>query len=366
MARRRPARFRRVPWDLTTCVAEGAANFRAGRGRSITVVAVVVLAVCGVALGETATVDRIVEDQRRFIAAGGNVVLARGDIDPRSCAALTAHDTVVASAAVRRLPEALQGGLPGQRIPLVVTTAGVVGLAPLVDGTWPVSGELAASTGAAESDDLGTGRLVALGQQTYRVAGVVEMGRIGEDFDSGLVALGWTGQQSDVCVAEATTPATTTLESTLGALVTRAGSTVDVARRIPETAFGVDHPAAYENRSTRLLWLPVGGAVGLLWAAVMTARRSERGLYSSVGADGATTSAIYLVEFGLAVASGVAIALVASVVAVEVGLPDVTSSELARYGTAPGVRVAATALLVGVLVSTTGPREPISELVKDR
>lgn len=347
-------------------MSEGLANFAASRLRTVSMLAIMVLAIGGTAVSEAITIDRIVEDQQRYIAAGGNIILARGDIDVAACLDLTHLEHVIAAAAVRREPESLKLGLPGERAALVTATASVAGLVPLASGQWPVADELIATADAAGERDLTMGRNIAVDGRTITISGVGQTSRLGADFSSGLVAFGPPTITYDTCIIETTTNATEVFERILEGLVARPGATLDTQRRVPQAEFGVDHPADYRERPTRLTWIPAGLAISLFWTVILTARRSERGLYASVGASTSTTTLIYLAEFTAALAVSVVLAGAAAVFFAQVASTSLNASDFLHYGVGPGAKVVAMAAGASLVVTAVAPRKPISELVKDR
>ena len=327
------------------------------------------LAIAGVGIAETQTVARIVTAQQELIAAGGNVIIARGAVDAIACDALTQFDEVIGATAAFREPQAARLGMAGERLSLTHLTTGVSAIVALSEGRWPIDGEVVAAEDTAEDRDYVTGRrfiIATPGKEpaVLVVSGVADLSRLGEEFSSGVAVPTSPDTRANACIIETTTPAASTFEPILAAQVSGPNELVHVTRRIPSSEFRRDYTTDYATRSTRVLWLPVGLAIALFWSALLATRRSERGLYASNGASAATITVIYLSELLISVTGSVALASLISILWAGNSLQQLR--DLTEYGARPGALATLVVIATGTFATATAPRKPISEIIKDR
>jgi len=366
---RRGPKIRHNSWPISSAVREGLMNFATGRFRTLAIVGLSAGLATSVVVTEGTVVSAIVDDQRAFFAAGGNVIIARGNIDPRACQSLTALTEVLGATASTRLATPIDLNVLGERSTLSLYTVGVTSLAPLLDGQWPLGREVVASKADARDRDFMVSRRLALARDVgdapfLTISGVADFSRLGTEFDAGVAQLVPTLDTAEQCIVESTPQTVSILERALPALVTHGSEVIEVRRRVPSSRFGRDHPEDYRRRPTRLSWLPAGAAVGLMWIAVLATRRAERGLYASLGAPSVTITLVYLVEYLAQLTAGLLVAVVAAFVWADI--VELERSSLRFYGLRPGILVFCVAFALGSLATVIGPRVSVAELVKDR
>lgn len=293
-------------WRARTTLGEGMRSFGSGGVASVCLVLAIMLALAIPSFVEGYQVSRLVEDEARWIEAGGNVLITSredGGIEAVRCESLNSVPGVEAAFGARRL----SGGhgttaSPGAGVAVVLATSGVYSFLAVSPG--------GAIIGTQAQDSLGSGdaltfvaaaeptlsgqeppRGVAAGPddtplETMPVSGVASLAVLGEEFAYAVVVPQAATGNVERCYVRATPSSTASLRRMLPALL--AGEVSDravvVADRLVSGGFARDFSREMAERPT----VPapyLGGAVaGMVWLLVCWFRRADDSLYATLGA----------------------------------------------------------------------------------
>lgn len=374
--RRRPASTgpARGAVVVRTGVAEGGRNVVAAPALFGALTVIVAALAGGAAVADLAVVDRIVTDERAYLDAGGDLLVATvrdGSVDAAACAAVGRLDGVSAASAVSvrqaRLagrPEHVQTVLlatPGleQMVGLPALAAGQVLVSQVVADRWAWGPATAVqlvpgSTGPAEWD---------VPADPLAVGSVADLTRFGDAASSAIVVPAAATGTVDECLVQAVPAAFDEVAAAVPALLGDGADTaVDVRRLVDAGAFGPDAAADFADRPTRGAGLAAGAVVGVLLALVAWTRRQRSALYATLGLPWAGGVVLRVTEALLPVAAGAGWGgLCAAVAGTALGLPPGTAALTAALHATACAGVA-----VAVVVTTSLWRPPTLQALKDR
>nr|WP_297427585.1 hypothetical protein [uncultured Actinotalea sp.] len=338
------------------------------------------------AIADVRTVAGLAADEEAWLAAGGRVLVASNDdggVPRLACERLRALDGVVAagSASRERAPASLVSA-PGAALPLVTVTEGVAGLLQVPPGAVlaPTPAQalgvsagdrvVLAPRGASAVTDppaspggaVGAGATWS-GPLEVPVGAVTDLALLGEERSTGLLVPVAALGTADACFVRAGPGHVDGLREALPAVLQQDGRPAVVVDRLSSGPFVRDYVTEYEERGLRHAPWVVGAVAGLLWALVRWLRRSQDGLYATLGATAGTRAIIRLVEWLLHIGGASVLAVgVAVVVLAGSGTPaDVLWPHLLR-----AVGMAVSVATAGALLATLVPlRSPLAAL-KDR
>ncbi len=366
------ASLRRHHWSLASCVAEGLRNFLSGGLRTTLAVVMSASFVFAAALADTVAVRELVDSSAEFDEAGGNVLIANGPLEVVDCLGLSESPGILASVAITRQASAVPYQPSGDTLSVLSVSSGIRVVGRLLEGRWPGGGEVFVSPDTAERFDLYPGRHIWLqpvdSQRAANVlvVGIADLQRLG---DSNRAGIGFVDavvtSSTETCVLETERGLVEQFQEALPALLSTGNSIVRVSPRVPRDEFSRNHHMEFWHRSTRHGWAGATFGLLLLWASSLAGRRSERGLYATIGASNSTIAAVYLTEQWLSVTVGAAIGCW-SAMCTAVALLDIdTSLALGTVGRQSAMVVLSTIAASG-LVPLLGSRQPVLALIKDR
>lgn len=267
---------------------EVARNLVSGTARAVPLALMLAVALGGLVAVDLFAVRQLVDDSRRFQAAGASVLTVRllDGIDGRACERLRSLPAVQAAGAVSDSEEPIRAvNLPGSPIPAFAASPG---FAELLLGSVPAGAGVVVSDDTARTLGVGPGDRVVAESGPTRVAGVYQYPDDGRRPGFGYGALVVTGEAAifDECWVRAW-PRIDVLPALLLTTV------------VPGKA-GLDDPPAVAQLNTRLgetfdgaqrfaarvtAWTPLAGALaaGLFAAVAGRLRRLESAAALHVG-----------------------------------------------------------------------------------
>lgn len=287
------------PWRVWVATGEGVRSALAGRWLS----AASVLLVCwvGAVPGavDAATVARLVDDEQRFLAAGGNVVVVENreaGVPQRACAQLAAADGIAGSTALTRLDEPVTlSAARGGDLAVFAVTSGVWRLlgaeaSPTRVGIVPAS--IAGRVGLADGDWLRLERSPGtrggwFPDEQMRVT-VADTRILSEEYRGLLLPTVVTaGVTADACVVAAEPNHLSALKASLPAALASGSGQPVIRERLFTGEFTTDYALSYRQRPLQWAWVAAGCLLGLVWLLVRWVRRGDDALYATLGADAA-------------------------------------------------------------------------------
>lgn len=303
-------------WRTTSLITEGLRNVAVGG-----VPALLLVIVVGATLAAAISADAVEAVDLRAAEArawsdGSHVTVVTADegIDARRCERLAAEREVLAAGALRvpREDELTRLGETG--IGVVDVTAGVVDLLEIlgdidVTAAWP---EYSAIVPSSTSDSLGlrVGERVEINDtSTVFLTDVVDTALLTNQFSTGLLSVTTPGGDFDGCLLLAAPHDRPDVRDILAGTVatTEQWQATELRGNVASWA---DLDMAWRSRTTRLLAPSAGLVTVAVWAALLVGRRSEAGLYRSLGLQASHVTVIRVVEFALLAVVGVACSMV--------------------------------------------------------
>lgn len=364
----------RTAWPAGVAVGEGVRAALAGRWVSATLVLLSCWAVAAPGAFDAVAVARLAEEERRFLAAGGNVMLVENreaGVPAYACDQAARSPGVLASAALTRQEPAVLTAAPGGDVGVSSATAGIYGLLGVAadrptGAIVPVT--LAERMGLRDGDWIvlrpapGT-RGTSLPSDAVRIA-VVDTSVLGEAH--GGIILPTTaapGDTADACVVMARPADLAVVKSALPAMLPAGTGQTVVLDRLITGEFAADYSGQYRERPLQWAWAAAGAVVGLVWLLVGWVRRSADALYAAMGADLATRLQVRLAEWGLLAGVGATWGTALGIIfAVAMGAPfGIAANYVTRHALA-SMLMASAIVLIGQL---RRPRSLLADL-KDR
>lgn len=285
----------------TRCVREGVANFRTSGVRGVLLLVVGTIAFSSALLGEMFMIRSILDEQHRFVSAGGTAVLVDGPASSTACDAVARERAVVASGGYRAVPDTwVSIRSDAGDATVTVATPGFVDVLHVLDAVTPNRSLLGDTDGAtvyvsrAVAENQGitpspTGIDLELsGQHPTRVraaiAGLLDLGRVAPSVAGSVVMVAGREAELDACLI-VMRPGSQDRIDALVAEVTplQVGRTRAVHRLVTQGGFSEDPFESMTVRVTRWLWVLASLGATVLWSVTLAFRSAEVGLYRSVG-----------------------------------------------------------------------------------
>lgn len=373
---------------LGFALGEGWRNAGASRLLGLLIAVLSAAVFGGIAVADALTVADLVTDERAWVAAGGQVLAVTNEtgVPGYACEHLNGAPGVRAAVGLVHLNQrAALANAPEANLAVTGFTSGLAGFltSPLpLDGVV-MNTTAAADFGLASGQRLGlsladpsdsnpepdpTKPIVAdaAGRRATpgtRVLTVTDLTILGDAYAAGVALPIAASGTVDTCMVWAEFGAKDTLMASLPGLLPGAGDKPTVvADRLVTGQFTRDYHAEYLARSWR--WVPLAGgvALGLIWILIRWVRRSEDGLYQSLGAARPHRALVRLTEWTLYSVVGAAIAALAADLALALLRPAAGMQTHLIRSIALGLAASvATAALAGLLPA----RNPLDAL-KDR
>lgn len=355
-------------WRPASIVAEGLRNAAAARARALLLMVVSALLLAAATIADIDEIAKVQAEEAEAWRSGSHLVLvvADGAIDPARCARLQHQPEVLAAGAMRRGPETIMPRMGTARVGLVEVTAGAIDALAILqdrDLTQRTSGpQVLVAQPVADAFGLTAGESVVLGQTRASVRHVVDASLLTNQFGTALLSQVPTTGTADACILLAAPNHRVDVRDKLAATValTDGWRASDVSA---STELFSELDRQLRTRTTRFLPAAAATAVVLLWAAVLLARRSEAGLYRSLGLTTTRITAMRLVELTATLAGAILLAT-ALVLAWTTATDTSTTTTLTTLLRAVGqfVGITASAGVIATLLVSSGSG---IELVKD-
>ncbi len=282
--------------------------------RRLTITAVTLVAVVGLMMAELVSVGALIERNRTEVDAGRDVQLVRsaasdspGVVSGPACEALTATIGVAASGSLRTMAPAEVSALPGVGFQRAAISPGLL---EVLDDELIADRSLAADArhdavyvGATTARELGlaTGNIVSIDGEsdTSRVVGVLD-GPRSERFSRWILYETAAVDSMGECWIEF--ESNTSREGNALASALLPGPDPLVSARMLDWGALTAYPyEELELRWERLIWLPVGIVVGLLFGLTLWFRRTDVALVRALGFTRIETALMFSVEVALSV-----------------------------------------------------------------
>lgn len=372
---------------LGFALGEGWSNARASRllGLIIAVLSAAVLG--GIAVADALTVADLVTDERAWNAAGGQVLAVTNEtgVPGYACEHLNGAPGVRAAVGLVHLNQrAALANAPESNLAVTGFTAGLAGFltSPLpLDGVV-MNKTTAADFGLTSGQRLGvslavpsdanpapdptkpivadaTGRRATPGS---RVLTVTDLTILGEDYAAGVALPIAASGAVDTCMVWAEFGAKDTLMASLPGLLPGAGDKPTVvADRLVTGQFTRDYHAEYLVRSWRWVPLAGGAALGLIWILIRWIRRSEDGLYQSLGAPRPHRALTRLTEWTLYSLVGAAVAALGADLALALMRPGAGLQAHLGRSIALGLAASVTTAAIAGLLPARNPLDALKD-----
>lgn len=371
---------------LTFALGEGWRNACTSRFLGVLMVVLSACVLAGITLADALTVSGLVANEKAWTAAGGHVLVVSNEtgISGYDCERLNQAEGVTASVGIAISHErAALSNAPDSNLAVRGATAGLSGLlasqvpldAVVIDHTTATDfgltdGQRLALTltmvdeGATEP---GAPIVVKSGERRAtdgtRPIAVTDLTILGEQHSSGIIWPIAASGSVDECLVWAAPGAKETLMSALPGLLPGSGDKPTVVdNRLIVGQFTRDYHAEYLTRSWRWVPLAGGAALGLIWVLIRWVRRSEDGLYQSLGAPRPQRALLRLIEWTLYCLAGAALGYLVDSVTLALLHPGAGMQPHLLRSIALGL---AGAVTVGAVAGLLPARNPLDAL-KDR
>ena len=307
-------------WPLGLSAREGVATARTGRWTSVLIVIAVAWAIAAPGIADAVGVTKVIESERAWIDAGGQVLVVTGareegqaaPVPALVCDRLSRIDGIDASFALKRSDSnGSVSHVPGGRASIYDVSAGALPFLAVAPSDRPV---VIATTGFAERTGVTDGDAVTIVRRaggtttagasdllTVRVADAITMG---EEFDGALLMPARLTDTADACYVRTDAAHHSAVEAALPAYLAYDGKPAIPNPRLFESEFTTDYTTAYEDRPLRWLWVPAAALLGLLWAMLQWFRRSHIAIYSTFGMRAPSRLAMQVAEWAVLAGTG--------------------------------------------------------------
>lgn len=379
----------------------------AGRWLSVLLVALFSAGLAAVAITDAVQVQRLVDDERAWVAAGGRMLVATNDaggVPAAACEDLRNHPGVLAAAAVSRLDEPVALGIAPQGAVAAVTAtegaAALLGLdgfvggvvlpetiadttglpvgshlllapAPSTDGLTlatppgggPATGQGDGSGAAQPPGAQDVGPPALLDAQPLQVVDVADLSLLGEERSSGILLPVAAAGVADACFVNTRPGHVDAAREALPAMLATSGTPAVVADRLVGGQLARDYAQEHDQRASRQAPWALAVGLGVLWLLVRWLRRGHDGLYATLGAGPTVRTVIRMTEWTLLVLLSVTLAGIAVTIAsATLGLDAAVAGPHAARATIITVGVATA---IAALAAAVPLRSPLDAL-KDR
>ena len=380
--------MKRVVPGARFAIGEGWRNAVANHIAGVVLTVLSALVVAGICVADTLDVARLAADQAQWIAAGGNVLVVTNDdgVPARECEQLNhAAGVKAAVGVVRQIQRADLGNAPDANLPVVGVTAGLTTFldAPIGLDTAVVSTRTAEDYGLSTGDwaDLklvgfneqglanGPELSAAAAQDRQALSGVqrltvTDLTILGEQYSSGIAWFIPASGTVDACLVWAQSGAKDTLRQGLPAILPGSGDKPTVvADRLVTGQFTRDYHSEYLGRAWRWTPLLAGAGLGVVWILLRWTRRSDDGLYQSLGVPRPVRALLHLTEWLVYALSGAVLGLTVALVSVEMIAP--TAPAILPHILRSALLCLAASVLTAAVAGLLPARNPLDAL-KDR
>lgn len=367
-------------WRRREAAAEGLRTLMASGAIGVALVALTATGLGLPAALEARQVSALVTDEADWVASGGTVLVASIDgasLQARACENVSMVDGVQAAFGITRHAGATgTASAPGARVAVASVTSGIYSflnaapggalISPRVEEDIGVGSSLIlltpAKTPADESDPAGA-PISDAPVGTVAISDVVPTDVLGDEY--AYIALVPQPAAGDVdrCYVRTSPADLGTVRAALPALLAVGGETVIVADRFVGGRFSRSFSQEYATRTTQLMPYLGGVAVALMWLIITWIRRSEDGLYKTMGASLTDRAAMRGTEWLAILALGAVSAW--SGVLLVLALTDDATAVALRAAASSIAIAAASSLLVSTLWFALPRRDTLADL-KDR
>ncbi|NOY55366.1 MAG: ABC transporter permease [Actinobacteria bacterium] len=359
-------------WNVRTLIGEGIRNVVSSGMRGLVVMAAFAGVVAGLFLTEVSFVDGVIKDQQAFTERGLNVFVVGvedGTLQLDRCTELNRLDHVLAAGGVRRAEQTIFSTAPGVRFQTVEVSGRLLDVWAR-DRTPGLSAPISQFfVGQAAADELGLAAGVTVEPRgvagVVQIAGVVDVSGRYEAASRWVMIPSVAAGDGDECWVEFAPQAKSTAKGELLSWFDKDELSIGIRSLVPTGEFTRDPLRSLLERSTQSLWIPGGALLSLiLWIGVWF-RRSELGLYQSLGMSTLDLYRLGWIETALIAVIGAVAGLLWGTV---VGLRLVGSLRLdqSMFGFLTATSGVALALAVGPLAYALLSRSHIATLLKER
>jgi len=344
-------------WSLRATVSEAVRNLGV---RTLVPLGVALTIVFGVAFAEGALSNQLLVQERDRVDAGAYVVLVEsaraGGIDAARCEAVVSISGVVAAGSVASRVDGMPESVIAQKLP--GTEFGAVGVTPGILRVWypdtdmrTFGGGIVVGREAAIELAVSSGMSVSISTigAPMRVASVGPDDRRAPQYSRKLAMVRAPFGATDACWIEFTREAFGSGTEIVAGWF-RDGGTNTVRTLRSSSVLGADPGAAFAERPQRFAWITGGVILGLTWIGVWWLKRSELGIYRTLGMSRSHT-----------VVMGAAQSLIVGLWAAALGLAlaGVGQAATAEYFQTDQLRVmtrsSVAAILLGTAIGTAAP-----------
>lgn len=387
-------------WRTQLAAGEGLRTLLAGRWLSVMLVAMFSAGLAAVAITDAVLVQRLVDDERQWVAGGGRVLVATNDaggVPSAACEGLRSRPGVITAAAVTRLSEPVTLGVaPEAAVAAITATEGaaaLLGLEEFVTGVVlpstiadttglevgshllmtpapqtvgvTVSGPTGArpAGGGPASAVPGAGPRPALLTATpLQVVGVADLSLLGEERSGGILLPVSADGAAEACFISVRPGYLSAARAALPAVLATNGTASVVSDRLVGGEFARDYVQEYLQRGSRHAPWMLAAGLGVLWLIIRWLRRGHDGLYATLGAGPVERTVIRMSEWTALVLVSVSLAGVAiAVAAVTMGLEAAVVLPHAARTTAITVGVATAIAAIAAAVPLRSPLDALKD-----
>lgn len=321
-------------WRIRVALGEGLRNWAYGRWVTAIVTLVAVVSVAAPATVDSIQVAKIAAAEQAWLKAGGRVLIASNEkegVSMEACETLGGIDGVEGAVAVtRQRGMAGTSAAPGATVSVTTVTAGIsrflrvdsIGDGAIIaasvegavgSGSWiELRPDLRASQGdQPESVTESQARIPA---EPVRVAMVSDLSILGDANAYGVLLPVAASGRADACFVRADAGYVEPLRKALPALLGRTAENAPtiVVDRLSGGAFARNYVTEFRQRTSAALAYLAGFALGVFWLMVRWMRRSQDGLYATLGADSVTKAVIRSTEWLVVILIGLFLGYVSS------------------------------------------------------
>lgn len=312
-------------WPASLAAREGLATARTGRWTSLLIVVAVAWIIAAPGAADAIAVTRLIENEQRWIDAGGHVFVVTGartdsgqnPIPADVCDRLASMDGITGAFALRRAnANGSVSHIPGGRASIYDVSAGAahfLGVAPAPNGIVIATLGFSERTGVSDGETVSVIRRPGTGPDGVATAAatsdplivrVANTEAMGDEFDGALLMPATVTGDADACYVRTDSAHHTAVESALSSYLGHDGMPAIPNPRLFDSEFTVDYTTAFEDRPLRWLWVPAAALLGLVWAMLQWFRRSHVAIYATFGMRAAPRLVMQATEWSVLAALG--------------------------------------------------------------